>query len=165
MCYGHHVKASWYIIDAYSLLYRANPGGFDGPVAIARARKKLVEQIASTVPSRNVRVSLVFDGQRASEDVSDFGGTIELIYTGRNQSADGYIEQWAASLREPGKAVVVSSDRAVVETVAAAGCQITTCRTFLEMMERVSKRSRRAQGTFQRKIKGPRLGDFFPDDL
>ena len=74
------MNAAWYIIDGYSVLHRAHAGGFADRAAMARARKELVDRIAVALPGGDVRITLVFDGQSASEEMADFRSPIELIF-------------------------------------------------------------------------------------
>jgi len=132
---------------------------------MARLRVQLVERVASLIPESNVRVTMVFDGQSASEETAEHGSRVDVVFTGAGQTADAYIERLAGHLREPREAIVVSSDRAVVEGGSASGCQVMTARGFLELLGREGQAQKRSQARQKaRSPRGPRLGDFFPSD-
>ena len=158
------MKIFWYIIDGYSVLHRTSSEGFGSREDLANGRRALVDQIAGVLPSRELRVTMVFDGQCSSEERAEFGSRLELVFTGGHQTADAYIERLAGRLAHPENTVVVSSDRAVVETVAAARCQVMTARAFLEQLGDTQQKYRRQmKRSSARPPKRPKLGDYFPE--
>jgi predicted RNA-binding protein with PIN domain len=78
---------------------------------------ELVELVAGWAHSKGVRAVLVFDGP-APDLASD---EVEVIGTGREESADDWIERAAAELASRGEPHwLVTSDRALRESAGAA---------------------------------------------
>jgi predicted RNA-binding protein with PIN domain len=110
--------ASVYLFDGYNLLHA-------GPFADAR---ELADALASFVATRGARGVLVFDGAGGAAQL----GPLEVRYA---PDADTLLERLAAEHRDRERVVLVSSDRAVLETAGRQVAQLSS-QTFFRDLER-----------------------------
>jgi predicted RNA-binding protein with PIN domain len=156
------MRSEWLIIDGYSLLHR------DPELApalrrdIDLARERLISKVASIHGALAPRTTLVFDGRTRSREVERFAGAVEIQFSQAGRTADTEIEQWVYRDRRPERLLVVSSDRAVLETVAGRGAATMSCGMFLDQFAREQQQTRRRKQKLNQRPSGPRLGDFFP---
>jgi predicted RNA-binding protein with PIN domain len=115
--------ASLYLFDGYNLLHA-------GPFADAR---ELADALASFVATRGARGVLVFDG--AGEDAQ-----LGPLAVRHAPDADTLLERLAAEHRERERVVVVSSDRAVLETAGREVAQLSS-QTFFRDLEEPATRA------------------------
>ncbi len=101
--------ASLYLFDGFNLLHA-------GPYADPR---ELADALASFVATRGARGVLVFDG--AGEDVQL--GPLSVRFA---PDADTLLERLAAEHRERERVLLVSSDRAVLETAGRQVAQLSS---------------------------------------
>ena len=101
--------ASLYLFDGYNLLHA-------GPYAEPR---ELADALASFVATRGARGVVVFDG--AGEDVQL--GPLSVRFA---PDADTLLERLAAEHRERERVLLVSSDRAVLETAGRQVAQLSS---------------------------------------
>ena len=102
-------EASLYLFDGYNLLHA-------GPFGDAR---ELADALASFVATRGARGVVVFDG--AGEDVQL--GPLSVRFA---PDADTLLERLAAEHRERERVLLVSSDRAVLETAGRQVAQLSS---------------------------------------
>lgn len=158
------MRAKHLIIDGSSLLHR-DPG--IAPLLQqdrSRARLELIRKLARLAPGLADRTTLVFDGRgtaRADRDLSITA--LEVLYSGSSVTADTIIERLVHEAPDPGGILVVASDRAELETVAAAGAQTMACGSFLDHLTGSERDAARIQRRRRKLFDGSRLGDFFPD--
>lgn len=148
----------WLLIDGYSLLHR-------DPVSkpllgrdLGLARQLLVRRVEGIAAHWAPRVTLVFDGRGrgGAGDHEPLQTTLELYFAPTQLTADSVIERWVYSHPAPERILVVTSDRAEIQTVTAAGAQYLGCDDFLARAPQ-APRARPAK-----QMSGSRLGDFFP---
>jgi predicted RNA-binding protein with PIN domain len=108
--------ASLYLFDGYNLLHA-------GPFADAR---ELADALASFVATRGARGVVVFDG--AGEDAQ-----LGPLAVRHAPDADTLLERLAADHRERERVVVVSSDRAVLETAGRQVAQLSSQTFFRDL--------------------------------
>jgi predicted RNA-binding protein with PIN domain len=101
--------ASLYLFDGFNLLHA-------GPYADPR---ELADALASFVATRGARGVLVFDG--AGEDVQI--GPLSVRFA---PDADTLLERLAAEHRDRERVLLVSSDRAVLETAGRQVAQLSS---------------------------------------
>lgn len=152
------------IIDGNSLLYSDPDLASVLQSDRRQARQKLIAKVARFYSGIADRTTLVFDGRGSRTAEQDRMITaIQVIYSGGAQTADSVIERMVHDETNPGQVLVVTSDRAELDTVSAAGAQTVSCRTFLDQ---ISNRERQASQTGknrQRAFRGSHLGEFFPE--
>lgn len=154
------------IIDGYNLIHQDEAlkrlllnDSLEG------ARKQLSNKAARIAPLLADKCVIVFDGksggrgiQRTKED------TIEIIFSPRHQTADAIIERIAHCALKPEKICVVTSDHAEQMTISAAGAHTMSCRQFLQESSYDDQRASRYIKRRSLLPRGPRLGDFFPEE-
>jgi len=101
--------ASLYLFDGYNLLH-AGPYG---------DRRELADALASFVAAKGARGVIVFDG--AGEDTEL--GPLSVRFVAH---ADTLLERLAAEHREQERVLLVSSDRAVIETAGRQVAQLSS---------------------------------------
>jgi len=101
--------ASLYLFDGFNLLHA---GPYSDP-------RELADALASFVATRGARGVLVFDG--AGEDVQL--GPLSVRFA---PDADTLLERLAAEHRERERVLLVSSDRAVLETAGRQVAQLSS---------------------------------------
>lgn len=105
------------VIDAYNYIMRTSLAGAD----IEASRDLLLEQLAEYRKLKAMRVTAVFDAARGlhlARSRTNYKG-IEVIYSGRNETADDVILEMIRS--KPAGLVVVSSDRALIDEAKRCG--------------------------------------------
>ena len=115
-------EASLYLFDGFNLLHA---GPYSDP-------RELADALASFVATRGARGVLVFDG--AGEDVQL--GPLSVRFA---PDADTLLERLAAEHRERERVLLVSSDRAVLETAGRQVAQLSS-QTFFRDFEPAAHR-------------------------
>ena len=150
------------IIDGYNLLHQT-----DELVRLLRAdlqaaRHRLVRMAEATAHNMARQTTIVFDGRAAGCDSALSSTYLEVCFSPSNLSADSVIEQLVCQGPAPEKTLVVTSDRAELDTVSSAGAHTMSSEEFTARCRAAAKRTvakRTPPG------KEPRLGDLFPDGL
>lgn len=150
----------WLIIDGYSLLHR-DPSL--KPLLrrdLETARQLLIRKVEQTAPDWAERITIVFDGQgeRTSRTVPD--ARIEIVFAPSRLTADTVIERLVFAVADKEPVLVVTSDRAERQTVAAAGAETMSCGDFLRYGDRQKEQWLRPKRP-ARPLR-PTLGDHFP---
>jgi predicted RNA-binding protein with PIN domain len=115
--------ASLYLFDGYNLLHA---GPYDDPRELANA-------LASFVAAKGARGVIVFDG---TGDDTELGPLSVRFVT----DADTLLERLAAEHREHERVLLVSSDRAVIETAGRQVAQLSS-QTFFGDFEPPAQRA------------------------
>jgi predicted RNA-binding protein with PIN domain len=105
------------IIDGYNYIMRSALAGAD----IETSRDMLLDQLAQYRKQKASRITVVFDatgGLHLARSRTNYRG-IEIIYSGRNETADDVIKEMIRS-RMAGT-VVVSSDRELIDEAKKRG--------------------------------------------
>ncbi len=102
---------------------------------LAEGRDELLRRLAEYKKMRPHRMTVVFDGAGSPLPVGerDRVSGIEVRFSRGGQSADAVIRRMAARERE--KALVVSSDRGIVDFAAARGAAVIDSPAFEERVE------------------------------
>jgi predicted RNA-binding protein with PIN domain len=153
------MKADWLIVDGYSLLHRRD-GGLDGsPGSLMVARERLIRQLEEVLGDVADRITVVFDGTGDTESTALESEVVEVIFSPSHRTADTVVERMVYLSPDPARVLVVTSDRAERDTVAARGAHTMSCGDFLELCARRRSRPQRRSSPGRG---GPTLGDFFP---
>ena len=148
------------VIDGYSLLHRMPEARRHLRDNLLLARQKLLRAIEPVAGHFAPRTTVVFDGRVQAADGSHDHAAVQVLFTGSGQTADHCIEAMVLREGEPHTVLVVTADRAEINTVLAAGGQVMSCREFIELCLRyegtLARQARRTRRT------GNRLGDYFP---
>ena len=109
------------IIDGYNYIGRTSLAGMFGPSDSGTARDYLLDQLVDYRKGKGARVTVVFDayaGVHLVRSRTNYKG-IEVIYSGRDETADDVIKQLIQT--RPAGLVVVSSDRALIDEAKRHG--------------------------------------------
>ena len=155
----------WIIVDGYNLIYQDEILKELLERDIGLARQRLTRLLERAVPRLAARVTVVFDGQGATGGRSDFeSGTVEVLFSSANSSADTLIESMVAAAARPEKILVVTSDLLEANAASASGAETASCAAFLARLAGDGSALRASQrGTALRARLG-RIGDHFPED-
>jgi predicted RNA-binding protein with PIN domain len=109
------------LIDGYNYIGRTSLAGMFGPAGSEIARDQFLDQLVEYRKEKGVRVTVVFDayaGVHLVRSRTNYKG-IEVIYSGRNETADDVIRQLIRG--RPTGLIVVSSDRALIDEAKRYG--------------------------------------------
>jgi len=149
------------IIDGYSLLYRDPALDRMRQQDFRKARAHLIRRIDRLAQALAPAVDLVFDGRAEGSREQIDATHLHLIYSPAPRTADSVIEEMVATDSDPSELCVVTSDRAEIDFVTAAGAEAMSCAAFLDRLdelERAVQKTLRAPPP----SRGFTLGDVFP---
>ena len=109
------------LIDGYNYIGRTPLAGMFGPSGSEKARDYLLDQLVDYRNEKRLEITVVFDayaGPHFSRSRTNYKG-IEVIYSGRDETADDVISQLIRT--RPAGLVVVSSDRALIDEAKRHG--------------------------------------------
>ena len=150
------------IIDGYNLLHQTDDLAPLMRTDIQSARHRLVRMVEEAAHYMARQTTIVFDGREAGIDPALSSSYLEVFFSPSDLSADSVIERIVCRSENPGKILVVTSDRAEHDTVSSAGAHTMSCGDFMNRCRAHAKKQRPRRTP---PGKEPRLGDLFPDDL
>lgn len=156
------MRPDWLIIDGYNLLHVVDELKALLNSDIQLARHRLVRLIEGTAHRMAPQTSIIFDGREAGQDKALTSKHLEIYYSPGKHTADTIIERLVAKFPNPGKILVVTSDRAESDTVLSDGAQVMSSQEFFAQCQVDSRK------TIQKRMRPggkPKLGDLFPDGL
>lgn len=104
------------LIDGYNLMYVVDPGFLR---SLEEKRNSLLEKLHGYQTSKNIEISIVFDGSDPAIVPSrDKYGSVMVIFTSEGETADEWIDKECR--RNPGKYLVVSNDNEVIRSAEQA---------------------------------------------
>ena len=109
------------LIDGYNYIGRTSLAGIFGPADPGLARDYLLDQLVEYRKEKGAKITVVFDayaGVHLFRSRTNYKG-IEVIYSGRDETADDVIKQLIRT--RPAGLVVVSSDRALIDEAKRHG--------------------------------------------
>jgi len=159
------MNPKWIVIDGSNLVHQA-PREMVGDVQrdFVTARQRLARRLDELAGRLAPRVTIIFDGTRAGRDEHFDASSVEVIFCGREETADAIIEKCAADGPDPGCMLVVTSDRAERETVEAKGVQTMSCTPFLELVSSIHAELKHTLSARKFAARKTTLGDFFPSE-
>ncbi|MFP5261075.1 MAG: NYN domain-containing protein [Blastocatellia bacterium] len=103
----------------------------------AKARRRLLEQLADFARLKKARVTVVFDGapDPAAPDGSAFRG-VKVLYADRGSDADTRIQRLVESSPDSRGIKVVTSDRRLASSVRSSGAGVIRSGEFRKQVER-----------------------------
>ncbi len=140
-----------FFIDAYNLLFRLRI-----PLENFQTQREL---LIWELNEKNRRVGLdiivVFDAQyQLSEESRSHFGTLEVIYTSQNETADEYILHAVKYSKIPKNICVVTSDKILANKAKLKGAQILSLNKFISLLQ---SRSKNKKENPEKKISSPAL--------
>ena len=120
-----------------------------------RARAQLVQRLLVLHDVEERRLTVVFDGRGSELAVERPTGqaSLSVLTTPSGTTADDVIEHLVAHAADPAACVVATGDRAVRETVEAAGGSCITPEELARWVERAQLRSSRAVQQLQAEVR------------
>ncbi len=122
------------IIDGYNLIRQSNSLSMLDLEDIQLGREALIEQLASYKKVKPHKITVVFDGTHAPSFSlqRDRIKGIRVVFSRRGEIADTVIKEMTA--KEKQKALVVSSDRSIVDYAASQGAATISSPEFEDKM-------------------------------
>jgi predicted RNA-binding protein with PIN domain len=131
-----------YLIDGYNLLYQSGIlHGRVGPAGLQKARLALLGRLRAGLGNEATQVTVVFDAANAppgAVEIQDYHG-IRVRFAIQHQQADDLIEQLIRQDSAPRQLTVVSDDHRVQKAGQRRRCQVLSCASFLDLLERQRK--------------------------
>lgn len=126
---------SYLIIDGYNVIhYWAEMEGIT-TLHLEEAREDLISRLGSYSGLKGYETVLVFDAYSQDEDLHEESRSgIRIVFTGKNQTADSYIEKLVYQLPKPYTVRVVTSDYTLQRLVLANGGERISSRELIEEM-------------------------------
>lgn len=125
------------IIDGYNLIRQSRLFSDLDHIDIERGRDALLESLADYRQRKKHRITVVFDGSGApsfSTPADRFKG-IEIRFSRSGESADTVIKKMSDRLKE--KALVVSSDRDIIDHAILQGAATISSPEFEKILEKM----------------------------
>ena len=102
------------MVDGYNLIHAMPELARLVNSDLERAREGLVSKLAVYRSGRNVRVTIVFDGQSMAAQQGRPPGGIEVVFSRAPQNADAKIKNMLVLEKSPKSWTVVTSDNSIV---------------------------------------------------
>jgi predicted RNA-binding protein with PIN domain len=121
-----------YLVDGNNVMAQRVGWHKDKP----RARRGLLDELASFAARKRVRVAVVFDGAPEAHfaDGSSYRG-VKIFYALRGSNADERIKAIVEASRERSTLRVVTSDRALADYVRLCGAHVIRSGEFRKLMK------------------------------
>jgi predicted RNA-binding protein with PIN domain len=155
------MNTKYLVIDGYCLMHRDPSLVHLIQENLMLARQRLVRDVAASGDAFADDITIVFDGRTGSGEGFE-GSGVTVLFSAPGESADTVIERMIAQSEEAADYTVVTSDRAIIDIVTAAGARIVSCGMFLEYRKEGEHRARRQIRRSTGKAPN-QLGDYFPD--
>lgn len=148
--------AHYLIIDGYNVIHQAAEMAHRKLEELEEAREWLLERVADYSGYRGLIAILVFDAY-SQEDLktrSEMRGKVEVVFTGKDITADSYIERKVYEIlgdtrdkrrRNRNQVEVVTSDEAVQQMALGTGAVRMSSRELIKDMAAYQKAFRRHQ--------------------
>ncbi len=122
------------IVDGYNVIHADTRLKKTVKRDLRAARQQLTDRIARYLETKNLQVTLVFDGRGGLTDVDiRIPGKLQILFSSSGQTADEVIVEMLYASSNPRKYTVVTSDMADIGRAARGlGAQLLSSREFLE---------------------------------
>lgn len=140
-----------YFIDGYNFIFRLPKQ----TGALESERERLIASLISL----NLPMTLVFDGGMDNHVHRSHKGHLEIVYTGKKQSADEYILEEICRRKKPNACTVVTSDKKLATLCQESGSHSQSISSFLSRLKKnktkilAEKPSKDTQGQVERLAK------------
>lgn len=135
--YGSRVALVRILVDGYSLLHEWTELAAGRPRHSSSAREALVQQLTHYQDAIGVPVTIFFDGSGAPPGTPKAHSTpqLEVLFSGKGQTADDLIERAAYRFQEYGEVLAVTDDSAERNLVLHMGGLAESCANFIQTVE------------------------------
>ena len=136
-------KPDCLIIDGYNMIYAWDSLKEIAKQNIESARDALIDQISNYQGYKKIKVILVFDGYRVKNNAGSYlnHGSLDIVYTKYNQTADSYIEKAVHNLKQQYDLIVATSDGLIQNSILANGAKRMSARELEITVKNVNKRA------------------------
>jgi predicted RNA-binding protein with PIN domain len=156
------MRPDWLLIDGYNLLHMVDELKALLRTDLSLARHRLIRQIEGTAYRMAPQTTVVFDGRESGQDPALTAKHMEIYFSPGKHTADTIIERLVRRFPNPGKILVVTSDRAESDAVLSDGAQVMSSQEFIDQCKIDSRKPVQQR---MRPGEKPKLGDLFPDGL
>lgn len=122
------------VVDGYNLIHAMPELARLVATDLERARDGLVAKLAVYRSRRNVRITVVFDGQGMSALWTRPPGGIEVVFSRAPQDADQKIKNMLALEKSPRSWTVVTSDNSIVRFARDCGARTVSSAEFAKKL-------------------------------
>ena len=125
------------LVDGYSLLHSWPELAPRFPRHSAAARDELIARLTQYRDAIETPITIFFDGSGAPPGTPKphSSAELEVLYSGRGETADDMIERAAHLFSEFGEVLAVTDDNAERETVTSLGGMASSCSNFIQTVE------------------------------
>ena len=122
-----------WLIDGYNLLHAITAVCKQKQVKMDR--EILLAQLSSFAANKNVRLTVVLDGQGNQSELGSLNTSLFEVAYSQKVSADTYIERVLFERRALVKLVVVTNDRAISNIARGGGASVFGCDDFMMQLK------------------------------
>jgi predicted RNA-binding protein with PIN domain len=125
------------LVDGYSLLHEWTELAPGKPRHSAAAREALIQRLMHYQDAVGTPVTVFFDGSGAPPGTPKAPGTphMEVLFSGKGQTADDMIERAAYRFQEYGEVLAVTNDSAERNLVVHMGGLAESCANFIHTVD------------------------------
>lgn len=129
------------IVDGYNVIHSDGELEELSKIKLEEAREKLIHLLSSYGGYKGIEIVLVFDAylHESHFDRENVLGKMKIVYTGKNKTADSYIEKLVFDLPRLYDVQVVTSDFMVQRMVLANGAVRISARELMEAINQSKK--------------------------
>jgi len=120
------------IIDGYNYIFR---GAKSEDAELESRRQGLIQKLASYAAARNIRITVVFDGQRPGTSPDSGRGKVKVVFSRPPENADAVIKRMVQSHKQPRDVLVVTSDLPLARFASSCGCLLLSSEGWRQKME------------------------------
>jgi len=125
------------VVDGYNVIHADAELKRQAAASVEQARRALIGRIEAYLASRQVKITVVFDGAGGMVDADAVvPGRLQVLYSATGQSADDVIVSMLQRHTNPREFIVVTSDMADIgRAVRALGATVMPSAEFLARLE------------------------------
>lgn len=129
-----------YYLDGYNFIFTCDLDSDD----IQNSRKILLEWLCDLVSDHKLTITVVFDAGRQDEHAKrSHYHSIEVIYSGKGETADALLLNIFESKKDKSRSVLVTSDKQLQRVAGHLHIKTESVHTFLKKLEK-KERSKHA---------------------
>ncbi len=134
-------RQSYLLVDGYNIIFAWDELRELAKINIDGARGALLDMLCNYQGVRQCELIVVFDAYRVRGHAAEYFDyhNIHVVYTKEAETADQYIERFAAEHSENDDVTVATSDGMEQIIIRGQGCRLLSAKDFLEEITRVQK--------------------------
>lgn len=157
---------TYLIVDGYNVIHTTNDNSRKEDFDLEKSREDLIENLENYAGFTGYQTILVFDAysQDKSTTSEDKRKNLTVVFTGKNITADAYIEKFVYDLPRLVTVKVVTSDYTLQRMILSNGGERIPSRELLEEMQRVRGQVN-PQNAQKEKSANNKIADNIDDDV